>query len=62
MLVGNALSVSILQWGIMPLLPPLLRPWLLAGADTKRARSAVWLVVILIVLAGQVTVFQRIGG
>ena len=62
MLVGNALSVSILQWGFMPLLQPLLGPWLLAGADTSRTRSAVWLVLILIVLAGQATLFQRIGG
>jgi antibiotic biosynthesis monooxygenase (ABM) superfamily enzyme len=62
MLVANALSVSILQWGVMPLLQPLLRPWLGAGADTSRARSAAWLALISIVLAGQVAVFQRIGG
>jgi antibiotic biosynthesis monooxygenase (ABM) superfamily enzyme len=62
MLVGNALSVSILQWAVMPLLQPLLRPWLIAKVDTSRARSAVWLVLIMIVLAGQVAVFQRIGG
>jgi antibiotic biosynthesis monooxygenase (ABM) superfamily enzyme len=62
MLASNVLSVSILQWGVMPLLQPLLRPWLSAGAETSRARSAAWLVLIVIVLAGQVIVFQRIGG
>ena len=62
MLVSNALSVSILQWGVMPLLQPLLRPWLVAGADTGRARSAAWLALILIVLAGQVALFRRIAG
>jgi len=62
MVVSNALSVSILQWGVMPLLQPLLLPGLSARAVTSRARSALWLVLILIVLAGQVTLFQRIGG
>jgi antibiotic biosynthesis monooxygenase (ABM) superfamily enzyme len=62
MLVSNALSVSILQWGVMPLLKRLLRPWLFAGSDAGRTRSAVWLVLILILLAGQVTLFRRIGG
>jgi antibiotic biosynthesis monooxygenase (ABM) superfamily enzyme len=61
MLVSNALSVSILQWGVMPLLQPLLGPWLVAGDATSRARSAMWLVLILIVLAGQLTLFQQIG-
>jgi antibiotic biosynthesis monooxygenase (ABM) superfamily enzyme len=62
MVVGNALSVSILQWGVMPLLQPLLRPWLVVGAGTGRARSAAWLALILVVLAGQVTLFRRIAG
>jgi antibiotic biosynthesis monooxygenase (ABM) superfamily enzyme len=62
MLVGNALSVSILQWGVMPVLQPLLSPWLITGPNTSRARSAVGLVLILIVLAGQAALFQQIGG
>jgi uncharacterized protein len=62
MLVGNALSVSVLQWGVMPLLQPLLRPWLIVGAGTGPARSAAWLVLILVVLAGQVTLFHQIAG
>jgi uncharacterized protein len=62
MLVGNALSVSILQWAVMPLLEPLLRPWLVVGAGTGRARSAAWLALILIVLAGQAALFHRIAG
>ena len=61
MLVGNALSVSILQWGVMPLLQPLLRPWLVVGAGIGRARSAAWLALILVVLAGQVTLFHQMA-
>jgi uncharacterized protein len=61
MLVSNALSVSILQWVVMPLLQPLLRPWLVVGAGTRRAGSAAWLALILVVLAGQVALFQRIA-
>jgi antibiotic biosynthesis monooxygenase (ABM) superfamily enzyme len=62
MLVGNVLSVSILQWGVMLPLQRILRPWLAVGADTGRSRPALWLVLILIVLAGQVILFRQIGG
>jgi len=62
MLIGNVLSVSILQWGIMPPFQRILRPWLTPGAESDRARPALWLVLILLVLAGQVIVFRRIGG
>jgi uncharacterized protein len=62
MLVSNALSVSILQWGIMPVLQPLLRPWLLVKDDKSRARESAWLALILVVLVGQVALFQRIAG
>jgi antibiotic biosynthesis monooxygenase (ABM) superfamily enzyme len=62
MLVGNLLSVTILQWAVMPVLQRVLRPWLNPGAESGRAREAAWLSLILIVLAVQVTVFRRIGG
>jgi antibiotic biosynthesis monooxygenase (ABM) superfamily enzyme len=62
MLVSNALSVSFLQWVGMPLLQPLLAPWLAAGVGTSRTRSAAWVVLILIVLLGQVAVFRLIKG
>jgi antibiotic biosynthesis monooxygenase (ABM) superfamily enzyme len=62
MLISNALSVSFLQWVGMPMLQPLLAPWLTADAATSRARSAAWLVLILIVLLGQVALFRLIKG
>jgi hypothetical protein len=62
MLVGNILSVSILQWGVMPLLLRILGPWLTPGPESGRIRRAVWPGLILLVLAGQVIVFRRIGG
>ena len=62
MLMSNVLSVSILQWAVMPMLQRILGPWLTAGAESGRIRPVVWLVLILIVLAVQVIVFRRIGG
>ena len=62
MLISNALSVSFLQWIGMPMLQPLLAPWLTADASTNRTRSAAWLGLILIVLLGQVALFRLIKG
>ena len=62
MLVGNALSVSILQWAVMPLLQPLLGPWLIDGTQARPARSAVGAALILIALAGLVALFRWAGG
>jgi antibiotic biosynthesis monooxygenase (ABM) superfamily enzyme len=62
MLVSNAMSVSILQWGVMPVLQPLFRPWLVVRNGTSRARQAAWLALILVVLVGQLVLFQRIAG
>jgi antibiotic biosynthesis monooxygenase (ABM) superfamily enzyme len=62
MLVGNALSVSILQWGVMPPLQRLLSPWLNAGPNSTGRQVVGWVVLIVLVLALQVVLFQRIRG
>jgi antibiotic biosynthesis monooxygenase (ABM) superfamily enzyme len=62
MLIGNALSVSFLQWVVTPALNPLLGRWL--AADPRRER-AVWvggLVLILLSLAALVLLFRQVGG
>ena len=44
MLIGNALSVSALQWVVMPVLNILSGPWLAANGEDKRAysRAGLW--------------------
>jgi antibiotic biosynthesis monooxygenase (ABM) superfamily enzyme len=63
MLIGNFLSVSILQWVVMPALTKALGPWLRANGDKQRAFSVVGTLLILLVLVGLVFVFRmlRIG-
>jgi uncharacterized protein len=54
MLIGNALSVSILQWIVMPMLTRILSPWLAANEERRRLLSiggAIGLALILVVLA-----------
>jgi antibiotic biosynthesis monooxygenase (ABM) superfamily enzyme len=62
MLIGNALSVSILQWGVMPVLSQAAASWLKANAAGQRAYSLAGLAVILGLLAGVTWFFQRITG
>jgi antibiotic biosynthesis monooxygenase (ABM) superfamily enzyme len=62
MLIGNALSVSILQWGVMPLLETALRPWFKADAATGRTHLIGGLILILLLLAGMAVVFRQITG
>lgn len=62
MLIGNALSVSILQWGVMPLLNKLLAPWLKAPPDQNMAVSVAGLGSILCLLAGFAVIFRQITG
>jgi uncharacterized protein len=58
MLIGNALSVSILQWAVMPMLTKILRRWL------RAPQSAGWKVhlrgaaVVLFLLAAWATLFS----
>lgn len=62
MLIGNALSVSILQWCVMPALNIVLAPWLKANSDRQRALSVGGLLLILVLLAGLVLLFRRVTG
>jgi hypothetical protein len=62
MLIGNALSVSVLQWGVMPMLSTLLAPWLRANSDEQRSFSVGGLFVILVLLAGLALLFRLVMG
>jgi uncharacterized protein len=62
MLIGNALSVSILQWVVMPALNSLLAPWLKANSEQQRAFSVGGLLLILVLLAGLTLLFRRVTG
>jgi uncharacterized protein len=62
MLIGNALSVSILQWAVMPVLNRLLAPWLRAHADKQRAFSVAGLFLIPVLLAGLAVLFRPLTG
>ena len=62
MLVGNALSVAILQWGVMPALTSLLAPWLQANSDKQRSLSVGGFFVICVILAGFALLFCQVTG
>jgi antibiotic biosynthesis monooxygenase (ABM) superfamily enzyme len=62
MLIGNALSVSILQWAVTPALNPLLGPWIAANEPRQRAYSLGGLVVILLLLFGMAILFRLMAG
>jgi antibiotic biosynthesis monooxygenase (ABM) superfamily enzyme len=62
MLIGNALSVSILQWVVMPVLTVLLGPWLRANSDNQRALSWAGLFLVLALLAGLAALFRLLTG
>ncbi len=62
MLIGNALSVSILQWAVMPVLNKLLGPWLKANSHTQWAFSIGGLILILVILAGLALLFRQVTG
>jgi len=61
-LLSNALSVSILQWVVTPVLKRLLRPWLGADDRRQRALSIGGLVAILLLLAGMAILFRQVTG
>jgi antibiotic biosynthesis monooxygenase (ABM) superfamily enzyme len=61
MLIGNAVSVAILEWG-MPWLNPVLGPWLRAKGARGRTVSLVGLVVILGVLGVLTLLFRQVTG
>ncbi|EHJ48770.1 hypothetical protein DFW101_2766 [Solidesulfovibrio carbinoliphilus subsp. oakridgensis] len=62
MLVGNALSISILQWLVMPFLNKRFSGWLLANGPGRRLASAGGLAVILGLLAGLAVLFRQVTG
>lgn len=62
MLIGNALSVTILQWAVMPVLNNLSASWLGANAAKQRALSLGGLLVILVLLAGMACLFRLVTG
>jgi antibiotic biosynthesis monooxygenase (ABM) superfamily enzyme len=64
MLIGNALSVSILQWAVMPVLTGrrLLGPWLEANSAQQRVFSLGGLLLILGLLACLTLLFRSVTG
>jgi antibiotic biosynthesis monooxygenase (ABM) superfamily enzyme len=62
MLVGNALSVAILQWGVMPVLNVLSAPWMAANAPEKKTFSRIGVGVILTILASLAAFFHSVTG
>jgi antibiotic biosynthesis monooxygenase (ABM) superfamily enzyme len=62
MLIGNALSVAILQWAVMPVLNILLVPWLKANSHKQRAFSVGGFLLILVLLAGLALLFRQVTG
>jgi uncharacterized protein len=62
MLIGNALSVSILQWAVMPVLNILLAPWLKANSEQQRAWSVGGLFLMIVLLMGLAVLFRQVTG
>jgi antibiotic biosynthesis monooxygenase (ABM) superfamily enzyme len=58
MLIGNALSVSLLQWVIMPVLTRVCGSWLRANSRSERSRSAAGVAVIVALIASMTMVFH----
>jgi len=62
MLLGNALSISILQWAVMPFLNKRFSGWLMANGPGRRAVSVAGLFVILGLLAALTLLFRQVTG
>lgn len=62
MLISNALSVSILQWGLMPLLTRGLRRWLSPSAGATAALSIAGTLGIAALIASLATLFRCWAG
>jgi antibiotic biosynthesis monooxygenase (ABM) superfamily enzyme len=62
MLIGNALSCSILQYGVMPVLTAVLAPWLRADPRRAAALEVGGLVLILVLLVAEAALFRLVTG
>lgn len=62
MLIGNALSVTVLQWGVMPVLLNLSASWLAANDANQRAYTIGGVAVILALLVGLALTFRQVTG
>jgi antibiotic biosynthesis monooxygenase (ABM) superfamily enzyme len=62
MLIGNALSVCILQWAVMPVLNKVFAPWLKANTDEQRGLSIAGPFLIGFLLAGLAFLFYLVTG
>jgi antibiotic biosynthesis monooxygenase (ABM) superfamily enzyme len=62
MLIGNALSVSILQWAVMPVLNLLAASWLGANGGSQRRLSIGGGFLILGILAGTALLLRQVTG
>jgi uncharacterized protein len=62
MLIGNALSVAILQWLVVPMLSIPLGPWLKAKPGANAALCASALASLIILLAAMAAMFRPITG
>jgi antibiotic biosynthesis monooxygenase (ABM) superfamily enzyme len=62
MLIGNALSVSLLQWAVMPALQVVLGPWLRANGPKGTAVTVRGLALVLVALAAMTFLFRAVTG
>ena len=62
MLIGNALSISILQWAVMPVLTKLIAPWLHAKDSRNKAIAFGGPLGIAAALAVLTLIFRKISG
>jgi antibiotic biosynthesis monooxygenase (ABM) superfamily enzyme len=62
MLIGNALSVSLLQWIVTPVVCKLLAPWLKANTGKDTGFSIAGLVLILCLLGVLACLFRLVTG
>lgn len=61
-LLGNIMSVCLLQWGVMPLLNAGFGWWLTASGPARRGRSLAGLAAIAALVAGLVFFFRALTG
>lgn len=60
--IGNAISVALLQWAVVPAIKIPLRPWLEANSPADRFFSIAGLIGLFVLLAVAVTTFHWLWG